>query len=91
LPPEVVDRLILLAGRHVTNDGVLIVGSRAHRSQAQNRTAARARLVALLRRAGTPPEKRKPTRPRAAVRDERLASKKRHSVVKRSRSGRTAD
>ena len=86
LPPDVKERLIVLAGRRVTTDGVLVVDSRVHRSQAQNRDAARARLVALLKRAAKVPKKRKPTKPRAAAREKRLGSKKRQSAVKRSRS-----
>jgi ribosome-associated protein len=91
LPAELRDRLIGIAGRHVTTDGVLMVVSRVHRSQAQNRDAARARLLSLLERAAKPPKKRKATKPRAAAREERLVSKKRHSAVKRSRSGRDED
>lgn len=91
LPPDLKERLIALAGRHVTTDGVLVVVSRVYRSQAQNRDAARARLVALLKRAAKPPKKRKATKPRAAAREERLVSKKRQSAVKRSRSGREED
>ena len=44
LPPDVKARVMALGGRHVTADGVLIVASRANRSQAENRRAARARL-----------------------------------------------
>jgi ribosome-associated protein len=91
LPPDVKERLIALAGRHVTTDGVLVVDSRAYRSQARNRDAARVRLAALLERAARPPKKRKPTKPRAAARQERLASKKLRSAVKRSRSRRSED
>jgi len=91
LPPDVRDRLITLAGRHITTDGVLVVVSRVHRSQAQNRNAARARLVALLKRAAKLPKRRKPTRPSPAAREKRLVSKERQSAVKRSRSGRGDD
>ena len=91
LPPDVKERLIALAGRRVTADGVLVVDSRVHRSQARNRDAARARLVALLKRAAKPPKKRKPTKPRAVARETRLASKKLQSAVKRSRSRRGED
>ena len=91
LPSDVKERLIALAGRHVTTDGVLIVDSRAHRSQTENRDAARARLVALLKRAAKSPEKRRPTKPRAAAREERLAAKRLKSTVKRSRSRRNDD
>ena len=55
LPRDVQARLIALAGRHITTGGVLVVVGRAHRSQAENRDAARARLVALLKRAAKPP------------------------------------
>src|SRR5579864_4581040 len=76
LPPDVKDRLTALAGRTVTTEGVLVVVSRVHRAQAENREAARAQLVALVQRAAKPPKKRRPTKPRRAVREERLASKK---------------
>ena len=85
LPLDALDRLIVLAGKGVTNDGVLVVVSRVHISQAQNRKAARARLADLLKRALTPPAKRKPTKPRKRQRADRLASKRQHGAVKRSR------
>jgi ribosome-associated protein len=91
LPPDVLDRLNVLAGKGLTNDGVLVVVSRVHRSQAENRRAARERLAALLARATMPPKKRKATKPRKKQRDERLASKRRRSAIKASRSGRDDD
>ena len=91
LPSDVKERLTALAGRHLTTDGVLVVVSRVHRSQAQNREAAHARLVALLKRAARPPKKRKATKPSPATREERLVSKHRQSAVKRSRSRRDED
>ena len=86
LPPEVKTRLEKLAGRRMTTDGVLIIDSRVHRSQALNREAAHARLISLLRRAATPPKKRRPTKPGSAARENRLAAKKRRSALKESRS-----
>jgi ribosome-associated protein len=86
LPLEVKGRLIELARRHLTTDGVLVIVSRAHRSQAQNRVVAHARLVGLLKRAATPPKTRKVTKPALIVREERLFAKHRNSAVKRSRS-----
>ncbi len=86
LPPDVKERLIALGGRRVTSDGVLVVVSRAHRLQTQNRDAARAQLVALLKRAAKAPKKRIATKPGSAAREERLVSKERQSAVKRSRS-----
>jgi ribosome-associated protein len=87
LPSDVKARLVALAGHRVTADGVLLIDSREHRTQAQNREAARARLVSLLERAAKRPKRRKPTRPRAGAREERLASKRKRSEVKSARSG----
>jgi ribosome-associated protein len=91
LPADVRKRLMALAGRQVTTEGVLVVVSRALRSQADNREAARARLVALLKRAAKTPKRRKGTKPGAAAREDRLTSKHRQSALKRSRSGRGED
>ena len=85
LPLDLQSRLIALAGNRVTTDDVLLIDSREHRTQAQNREAARARLAALLRRASVRPKKRKPTKPRKASREKRLASKKLRSNVKELR------
>src|SRR5512136_2811500 len=62
LPAEVKTRLAAIAGKRVTGDGVLVIDSREHRTQAQNREAARARLAALALRATRRPRKRTPTR-----------------------------
>src|ERR1700694_2387645 len=91
LPPDVKARLVAIAGRRLTGDCVLLIDSREHRTQAQNREAARARLVALLQHAARKPKKRKPTRPRAGAREKRLASKKRRGAVKQLRSRRHED
>jgi len=89
LPHDVKERLIALAGRRMTADGVLLIDSREHRTQAQNREAARARLITLLQAAAQRPTRRKPTRPGARAREKRLESKKQRSAVKATRgSGR---
>jgi ribosome-associated protein len=85
LPDDMKQRLVALAGHRLTSEGILLIDSREHRTQAQNREAARARLVALLQHAARRPKKRRPTRPGAAAREKRLASKKRRSAVKTSR------
>jgi ribosome-associated protein len=87
LPADVKARLTVLAGHRVTADGVLLIDSREHRTQAQNREAARARLVALLELAAKRPKRRRPTKPRAGAREQRLATKKQRSAVKAARSG----
>lgn len=88
LPQEVKERLVALAGKRMTADGVLLIDSREHRTQTQNRDAARGRLLALLQHAAKRPKKRTPTRPRAAARERRLEIKKRRGAVKALRSGR---
>ncbi len=87
LPSDVKSRLTALAGRRMTADGVLLIDSREHRTQAQNREAARARLVALLRRALRSPKTRRPTRVTSAARARRLDAKKQRSRTKRLRGG----
>jgi ribosome-associated protein len=89
LPPGVQERLLALAGSRVVAGDVLVIDSREHRTQAQNRAEARARLLALLRRAAVAPKRRRPTKPRAAAREARLASKKRRGAIK-DRRGRSA-
>ncbi len=82
LPAPVRERLVALAGSRMTADGMLLIDSREHRTQTQNRDAARARLVALLQHAAREPKKRRPTRPRAGAKEKRLASKKHRSEIK---------
>jgi ribosome-associated protein len=87
LPGDVKARVRLLAGRRLTSDDVLVIDSREHRTQAHNREAARARLVALLQRAARPPKRRRPTRPSAGAREERIQSKKKRAELKGARRG----
>lgn len=82
LAPDIQARLIALAGKRVTTDGVIVIDSREHRTQARNRQAARARLVALIQQAAIPPTKRRATKPHPGVREQRLSSKKRRGEVK---------
>jgi ribosome-associated protein len=93
LPADVKQRLHALAGNRITSEGVLLLDSREHRTQAQNRDAARARLVALLQHAARRPKARKPTRPGKAAKEKRLATKKRRSELKslRGRGARSDD
>ena len=93
LPYDVKERLIALAGSRMTGDGVLLIDSREHRTQGQNRDAARARLVALLQHAARRPKTRRPTKPKRAAKEKRLESKRQRSEVKtlRGRGGRNDD
>jgi ribosome-associated protein len=85
LPEDVKARLTALAGKKMTADGVLLIDSREHRTQARNRAAARARLAALLRKAAARPKSRKKTKPTGAARERRLAAKVQRARVKARR------
>jgi ribosome-associated protein len=86
LPTEVRARLVRLAGRRMTADGVLVITAQRHRTQARNREDARERLIELIRRAAAPPVPRRPTRVPASARRERLETKKRRSGLKHLRA-----
>ena len=88
LPEEVRARLMRIAGRRLTQEGVLVITAQRHRTQEANRRDALERLVELVRRAAEPPTPRKPTKPTAAARRRRLETKRRRSAVKRTRSQR---
>jgi ribosome-associated protein len=85
LGPEVRARLRALAGSRMTDEGVLVIDARVHRTQGQNREEARDRLADLVRRALVRPKRRKKTKPGKAAKERRLATKKRRSDTKRGR------
>jgi len=89
LAEDVKERLLALAGKRVNQDGVLLIDSREHRTQTQNRAAARARLVELLRQALPRPRSRKKTRPSKAARERRLEAKGQRARIK-ARRGRVS-
>ena len=49
LPDDVRERLISLAGKRITEDGILIIEARRFRTQGRNRQDAIERLVELIR------------------------------------------
>jgi ribosome-associated protein len=90
LPRHYKDRLLALADRRVTKDGVINIKARQFRSQEKNREMARARLCDLISRAGRAPRKRKATKPSPASQRRRLETKVRRGRTKALR-GRIAD
>jgi ribosome-associated protein len=90
LPDGVRTRLERLAGRRLTNDGVLVIDARRHRTQERNRQDALERLIDLIQRAAVPPVPRRPTRPTKASRERRLEGKKRRGSIKNLRRSRPA-
>lgn len=85
LTEEVRERLILLAGKRVTREGVLVIEADQYRTQEQNRRDARERLIRWVRKAAEPPRARRITRPSAKSKERRLEEKHLRSEAKRVR------
>ena len=82
---DVKQRLIVLAGRRLTKDGVLVLEGSRFRDQVRNRADVRERLIAMIRQAAVAPKKRKATKPTRASREKRLERKKARSTIKNRR------
>jgi ribosome-associated protein len=85
LPGEVRARLVRLAGRRLTDDGVLVIRAERFRTQERNREDAQARLFDLIREACIVPKRRIKTKPSRAEKERRRDAKAKRSHVKRLR------
>ena len=85
LREDVKTRLIKLAGKRVTADGVLVIEAKKYRTQEQNRFDALERFYGLLKLASQSPKARKATRPTLASKEKRLEEKRRRGETKRTR------
>jgi ribosome-associated protein len=85
IPEAAKSRLRQLAGSRLTSDDELVIEAREHRTQAQNRDAARERLAELVRRALIRPKPRRKTAPTKASKERRLEGKARRAKIKRAR------
>ncbi len=85
LSPSVKHRLSKLAGRRMTDDGVLIIQADQFRTQEMNRSDARKRLAALIGEALIAPKPRIKTKPSRASKERRIKAKSVRSTVKRLR------
>jgi len=85
LSGDVKTRLIRLAGRRITQDGVLILDARQFRTQERNREDVIERLKELIRKAAEMPKPRKKTKPSLASQEKRIESKKQRSRTKQMR------
>jgi ribosome-associated protein len=85
LPEAVKRRLSTLAGRRKNNDGTIVITANRFRTQLQNRSDARERLLEMIRAASIAPVFRKPTRPTKASKTRRLDQKSARSETKRLR------
>ena len=82
LPNDVAIRLMRLAGKRLTKDGVIVLVAQKHRTQERNRADAMERLVALIREAAVRPIPRRATKPTKASKERRLEGKKVRSNIK---------
>ena len=87
LPGDVKARLRRLAGRRMTEEGVLVIDARRHRTQERNRQDALDRFVELVRQATERPKRRRKTKPTLASKMRRLENKRQRSQTKRFRRG----
>lgn len=85
LPEDVRKRLMLTAGFRLTQEGVLVIDARRHRTQARNRKDALERFMDLVRNAAEIPRKRHGTKPTAASRRRRLENKHNRGILKKLR------
>ncbi len=85
LPDDIKECLIRLAGKRMTEKGVLVIDARRFRTQERNRQDALERLVRLVEKASKVPKRRKKTRPSSASKQRRLDEKHRRGEIKRMR------
>ena len=89
LPADVKERLRHLAGKKLTDEGVLLFEAKTYRTQEQNREDAVKRFVDLMRRAFEKPKARRRTKPTKASKETRIKEKKQRGEIKRMRQNKT--
>lgn len=85
LPHTVRERLIRLAGRKMTDDGILIIEASRYRTRERNQADAYARLEQMLTRAAVKLKKRHKTKPTRSSIQKRLDKKKKRGELKKLR------
>lgn len=78
-------RLKALAGRRMTQDGVIVLTANTFRTQEQNRSDALKRLIELIQEAAVPPKIRRATKPTLGSKQRRLDGKSKRSDTKKGR------
>jgi ribosome-associated protein len=82
LPGGARERLRRLAGRRMTDAGLIVIDAQRLRSLEQNRADALGRLVTMIREALVEPKPRRRTRPTFASKQKRLEGKTQRGRVK---------
>ena len=87
LPNDVAVRLMRLAGKRLTKEGVIVIIAQSHRAQERNRVDARERLADLIRQAAIRPVPRRATKVPRAAKKARIEGKKHRARIKCLRGG----
>jgi ribosome-associated protein len=90
LPNDVAVRLMRLAGKRLTKDGVIVIIAQTHRQQERNRADARERLFDLIRQAAVRPVPRRATKVPKAQKRKRIEGKKHRAAIKSMRGGKSS-
>lgn len=90
IPDRIKQRLRQLSDHRMTDDGVIVIKSQAHRSQERNRQAALSRLAELIQSATHKSKRRIKTKPSRKAKQKRLDSKSRRGALKQTR-GKVSD
>ena len=85
LPEDIKSRLLEMSDHRISESGRITILAKSFRSQEKNRKEAIQRLQDLIRKAATPPRKRKKTSVPKSSRIRRLRNKKFRSEVKSMR------
>jgi len=85
LPARCKESLENLSDSRIGKDGVITIKAQRHRTQEMNRTDALNRLAHLIRQAMVPRKTRRPTRPSATSREQRLETKRKRGQIKKQR------
>lgn len=91
LADPVKERLRVIAGRRVDQDGTLLLTSQKTRDQGRNLDDARLRLKVMILQALEVPKPRKETKPSRGAKERRLTAKHVTSDRKRSRARPSSD
>lgn len=78
-------KLLNLHDKRISEDGVLMIDSREHRSQFKNKQAALNKLIELIQKAIKPRKRRIKTLPSINTRAKRIEAKKRRGEIKKMR------
>jgi ribosome-associated protein len=85
IPDRIKQKLLQMSDHRITDDGIIVIKSQAHRSQDRNRQAALSRLTELLASALKEPKRRIKTKVSRRVKQKRLDSKTRRGALKKTR------